>query len=318
MDRRGKRKNIKYYLIAAAIVFAISFLGGGDTKDTQKTEQPDTQISSQHSTDTEIAEVVTTGTMSVHFLDVGQGLCIVAIQNDHVLVYDGGDRDTSSLVVSYLKNLGVSKIEYIISSHYDSDHVSGLIGCLNAFEVENVIGSNYVHDSKLYTSFMNGVENEGLQIQYPEVGETFTFGEGKFTILAPAEIGSDSNGNSVAIKLEFGENSFIFTGDADVASEKAMVTSGIDLKCDVLSAGHHGSSTSNSSLFLEKTVPEYVVISCGADNSYGHPHVEVVELLVAMEIDLFRNDVQGTVIATTNGKEITWSTEPCNDYRDGD
>lgn len=316
MKRRKQKKDFKYYIIAAVLIFFMS-LFGNEQKPEQVQEQTEEQIQEQTQEGSQETEVVETGTMSVHFLDVGQGLCIVVIQDDHVLVYDGGDRDTSSFVVSYLKELGVTKIDYLISSHYDSDHVSGLIGCLNVFDVENVMGSNYVQDSKLYTSFMEGVDKQGLEIQYPNVGDAFCFGDAEFTILAPAEITDDSNANSVAIKLTFGEKSFIFTGDTTVASEKAMVESGIDLKCDVLSAGHHGSATSSSSLFLEKTLPEYVVISCSADNSYGHPHVEVMELLKQMEIDLFRNDVQGTVIATTDGKEITWSKTPCNDYRDG-
>jgi beta-lactamase superfamily II metal-dependent hydrolase len=157
-----------------------------------------------------------------------------------------------------------------------------------------------------------------LEVQYPKVGTQYEMGEAVITILAPKEIPKDSNANSVAIKLTYGESDFIFTGDADYGSEKDMVVSGIDLDCEVLSVGHHGSASSSSSLFLEKTNPEYVVISCGKGNNYGHPHVEVVELLEAMEIDLFRNDIQGTMIATTDGKDITWSEEPCNDYQDGD
>ena len=256
--------------------------------------------------------------MQVHFLDVDQGLCILVEVDDQVLIYDGGDSDTSSYVVSYLKQQGIREIDYMISSHYDSDHLSGLIGCLKAFDVKNVIGSDYEHDSRLYGSFMDAVEDEGLEMQYPEVGERFRLGEADFMILAPKEITSDSNANSVAIKLNYGDNSFIFTGDADVASERGMGALGVDLSCDVLSLGHHGSSTSNSSRFLEKTLPEYAVISCGADNSYGHPHVEVVEMLEVMEIDVFRSDVQGTVVAVSDGEKIVWSEEPCNDYSDGD
>ena len=155
-------------------------------------------------------------------------------------------------------------------------------------------------------------------MQYPEVGTTYAFGDAVITILAPKEIGKDSNANSVAIKLSYGESDFIFTGDADYGSEREMVASGIDLDCEVLSLSHHGSSTGNSSLFLEKTTPEVAVISCAKGNNYGHPHVEVVELLEVMEIDVFRSDVQGTVIAATDGKHITWSEEACNDYSDGD
>lgn len=305
--KKIKKQDIKYYAIAFAIVLLASFFAGNDDSEENLGKYVEDE-----------SEIDGLEGMHVHFLDVDQGLCILVESGDDVLIYDGGDSDTSSYVVSYLKEQGITEIDYMISSHYDSDHLSGLIGCLNAFEVKNVIGSDYEHDSRLYGSFMDAVKAEGLKVQYLEVGTKFSLGEAEFTILAPEDIVEDSNANSVAIKLTYGENSFIFTGDANVASEKKMVASGIDLNCDVLSLGHHGSSTSNSSLFLEKTVPEYAVISCGADNSYGHPHEEVVELLEAMEIDVFRSDVQGTVIAVSDGKTITWSEKPCNDYSDGD
>lgn len=301
--KKFKKQDIIYYLIAFAIVLLINLFTGEEEKPIeQSTQNPYPKEES----------------MEVHFLDVGQGLSILVLQGDDVLIYDGGERDYSSFVVSYLQDLGITEIDYMISSHYDSDHVSGLIGCLNAFDVKNVIGSNYEHNSNLYTSFMKAVKAEGLKMKYPKVGTKFPFGDAEITILSPKEIGGDSNANSVAIKLSYGDSDFIFTGDADYGSEREMVASGIGLDCEVLSLAHHGSSTGNSSLFLEKTTPEWAVISCAKNNGYGHPHVEVVELLEAMEIDVFRSDVQGTVIATTDGKNITWSEAPCNDYSDGD
>ena len=202
------------------------------------------------------------GSMTVHFLDVGQGLSVLVESEGQTLLYDGGPRSASSFVVSYLQERQISEIDYLISSHYDEDHVSGLIGCLNAFDVANVIGADYVHDSSLYDSFMDGVAAQGLTVQHPAVGTEYEFGSGKFTILSPQNISKESNANSVAIRLTNGENSFIFTGDADYNSEADMVSSGIDLSCDVLSVGHHGSATSTSWDFLQATVPEYAVISC--------------------------------------------------------
>lgn len=295
------RKDIIYYLIVLAVILLFCFFYTKEDKGAELENFKPQQ-----------------NAMEVHFLDVGQGLAILVQQGDEVLIYDGGDRKMSSFVVAYLQDLGITEIDYMISSHYDSDHVSGLIGCLKAFDVKNVIGSNYKHNNSAYSSFMNAVKREELEVQYLAVGTEIPFGDAVITILSPKEITEDSNANSVAIKLSYGESDFIFTGDADYASECNMVASGIDLDCEVLSLTHHGSSSGNSSLFLEKTNPENAVISCGKGNDYGHPHVEVVELLEAMEIDLFRSDVQGTVIATTDGKTITWSEEPCNDYKDGD
>ena len=257
--------------------------------------------------------------MTVHFLDVGQGLSILAQSDDQTLIYDGGDSDKSSFVVAYLKEQGVTDIDYLISSHYDSDHVNGLIGCLNAFDVESVICSDYVHDSDTYQSFISTAQSKGLELQHPAVGTAFTFGTGSFEILAPAQIDqNDSNNNSVAIKLTNGDNSFIFTGDAESSSESAMCASGINLDCDVLVPGHHGSATATSWEFLESAVPEYAVISCGVDNQYGHPDKDTMDKLQSMDIQVFRTDKQGTIVASSDGSSITWNVEPCNDYSPGD
>lgn len=281
-------------------------------------DQKETDIPSEQTEPDQSEEPQLAGDMIVHFLDVGQGLSILVQSNGENLVYDGGDRGESSFVVSYLQQQGVTDIKYLISSHYDEDHVAGLVGCVNTFNVENVIGADYVQDTKIYQSFIDGVAEKGLEIQHPAVGTEYQFGTGKFTILSPASIGSNDNDNSVAIKLTNGENSFIFTGDAESGSEAAMCSSGIDLSCDVLVPGHHGSATATSNDFLMKTVPEFAVISCGTDNQYGHPDKDTMDKLQSMDIQVYRTDKQGTVIATSNGTEITWNQDPCNDYSPGD
>lgn len=257
--------------------------------------------------------------MTVHFLDVGQGLSVFVQSGDENLLYDGGDSENSSFVVAYLKEHGVTTIDYLISSHYDEDHVSGLIGCVNVFNVENVIGSDYVHDSKTYQSFINAVNSKGLTIHHPTVGEKLTFGSGSFIILAPETIDeNNSNDNSIAIKLVNGDNSFIFVSDAESSSESAMCQSGINLDCDILVPSHHGSATATSWEFLQETVPEYAVISCGEGNQYGHPHKDTMDKLEAMDIQVYRTDIQGTITVVSDGKNLTWDQEPCNDYSLGD
>lgn len=256
--------------------------------------------------------------MEVHFIDVGQGLSILVKSDDDVMLYDGGNHSHSSNVVTYLKKQGITDIDYLISSHYDEDHVAGLVGCLNAFDVENVIGSDYEQDTKIYQSFIETVKANGLSIQYPEVGEEYQFGTGSFTILAPRTITGNDNDNSVAIKLSNGDNSFLFTGDAESNSELDMCNSGIDLSCDVLVAGHHGSATATTWDFLQLTVPEYAVISCGIDNKYGHPHKDTMDKFKSMDIQVLRTDIQGDIIAISDGVNITWNKAPCNNYSAGD
>ena len=298
MSRKRSKRNKNSFLVfivAGALTFLLNILGLDiPVNDTSKHE----------------VGKFDTETMKVHFLDVDQGLAILVQLGDEVLVYDGGERDTSSFVVAYLKDQRVREIDYLISSHYDSDHVSGLIGCLNTFDVKMVIGSDYVHDSNLYTSFMDAVDAEGLKMQYPEVGTQYRMEDAVITILSPEEITGDSNSNSVAIMLSYGEMDFIFTGDADYKSEREMIeTFGYDLDCEVLSVGHHGSATATSEDFLYETTPDYAVISCGKDNSYGHPHKETLQFLQEYEVEVLRNDESGTIVAETDGVEILWTTE---------
>ena len=244
--------------------------------------------------------------LKVHFLDVGQGLAVFAQCGDQTLIYDGGDRKTSSFVVSYLQKQGVTTLDYVISSHYDADHVYGLIGCLRAFDVKKVISSDYQHDSETYKKFVQAVEEEGLAMEHPSVGTEYSFGSGSFTILAPEKaIPGESNKNSVVVKLVNGEQSFL-TGDAESSSEKAMCDSGMDLSCDVLVPSHHGSATATSWEFLQETVPAYAVISCGSDNQYGHPDKDTMDKLQAMEISVYRTDKQGTVVAVSDGENLSW------------
>ena len=250
-------------------------------------------------------------TMAVHFIDVGQGLSILVQSGGQNLLYDGGDQEHASEVVSYLQQQNVQNIDYMISSHYDEDHVSGLIDCMNTFTVSDIIGADYAQDSDVFTEFMDTASSKGLEVRYPFVGDSYSLGTGSFTILAPEGINAaDSNNNSVVIKLENGSTSFIFTGDAEETSEQDMIKPDANLDCDVLCVGHHGASSSTSWDFLEATTPEYAVISCGLNNQYGHPSEETLERLSDMDIPVFRTDEQGTIIAQSDGSSIIWNVSP--------
>ncbi len=240
------------------------------------------------------------GEMSVHFIDVGQGLAILAQSEGETLLYDGGDRAHGDQLVGYLLEQQVDTIDYMISSHYDEDHLGGLVKCLKEFPVEEILGSDYVHTSDLFNTFMNTATANALIVQYPKVGDTFSFGSGSFTVFGPAGIKeSDSNSNSLVIKLENGENSFLFTGDAEETSEQDMITARLNLDCDVLSLGHHGSATSTTWDLLESATPSYAVVSCGTGNKYQHPSGETMGRLKDMNIPVFRTDKQGTLVVTS-------------------
>ena len=256
--------------------------------------------------------------MAVHFIDVGQGNAILVQSGGQNLLYDGGDQSHADLIISYLQEQNVENIDYMIASHYDEDHIGGLVPCIDNFSVSNIFGPDYVHTSNLFNNFMNTATANAIIVQYPSVGETFDFGTGSFTVLAPNGISQNSNENSLVIKLKNGSNSFIFTGDAEETSEQDMISTGMNLDCDVLSLGHHGSASSTSWDLLEASTPSWAVISCGQDNSDGHPAASTMEKLRDMNIPVYRTDAQGTIIALSDGDTISWNQEPCNDYTAGD
>lgn len=255
----------------------------------------------------------------VHVLDVGQGLSVLIESNGHYMLYDGGDSDKSSYVVSYLQQEGVPSLDYVVASHYDSDHLNGVVGVLNAFPVSNVWGPNYTADTRVFESFNSIVSAKSLPRIQPAVGSQIQLGDATVQVLAPSGTDySDLNNYSIAIRVQDGNTSFLITGDAEAASEAEMVASGLSLDSDVYVMGHHGSGTSTSWDLLQAATPEYAVLSCGAGNSYGHPHIESMEKLQAMEIQLLRTDKQGNIVASTDGTNISWNVAPCNDYTPGD
>ncbi|NLY46737.1 MAG: hypothetical protein GX053_12250 [Tissierella sp.] len=167
------------------------------------------------------------------------------------------------------------------------------------------------HTTKTYEDVLLAIQNKGLKITAPTPGSTFNLGQAKFTILAPNSSSyEDLNNYSIVIKMEYGNNSFLFTGDAEDISENEMISKGFDLSADVLKVGHHGSSSSTTQTFLNKVNPKYAVIMVGNDNSYGHPHEETMNKLKSKGITVYRTDENGTIIAISDGTNITFNTNP--------
>lgn len=260
-----------------------------------------------------IETTVAAGEMQVTFLDVGQGDCTIVRTEGHAAVVDTGNNDQGEKVVSYLEDQGVDTLDYLILTHPDADHIGGGDNVLEGIEVKKVIMPDVENDTKTYDEVMEDIEKYQVEVVHPREGDSFFLGDAAFTVLCPEEeLGSveDMNGSSVGIKLVHGDNSFVMCGDAEERSEEAMVEHfGEELECDVLKCGHHGSSTATSDEFLEKTDPVWAVISCGKDNSYGHPHAEVLDKLERTDTQVYRTDLQGSIVAVSDGNEITWKCE---------
>lgn len=257
-------------------------------------------------------------TLEVHVLDVGQGLSVFIRSGDCCLLYDGGGETASSFVVSYLQRHGVELLDYVVASHYDSDHLSGIVGAVNAFPTGILIAPDYEADTPVYDSFLAAVEERQLQVTRPVPGTVYPLGDGSFEILAPqgTEYG-DENDNSVVVKVSIGEQSLLLTGDASRGSEQEMLTLGNTPDSDVLLIGHHGSFSSTQEDFLEMVSPDYTIVSCGLGNDYGHPAQRVTELLSEHQIPLYRTDVQGTIDFVMTPEEIIFSQSPSDNYTPG-
>ena len=290
-------------------------LQDGQMSEQQMAEQQETGEASTAGTEGQTPD----GTLSVTFLDVGQGNAVLVEQGGAYMLIDGGNRDYSSFVVSYLKEQGVEELAYVIASHYDADHLNGVVGALHAFSCGQVLAPDYVTDTRVYESFERVITEQDIALAYPAVGDTYTLGDASFTVVCPkAYDPKEDNDNSVGIRLVYGNTSFLICGDAGKAEEQAMLDSGVTLDSDVYLASHHGSEGSSSEAFMRAVSPSAVVVSAGAGNSYGHPTRTVLDRVKACGAALYRTDLQGTIAVTSDGTSLSWSVDATQDYRDGD
>lgn len=249
--------------------------------------------------------------LKVHIIDVGQGDAILVQSDDSNMLIDAGERHNSDTLIAYLKDNGVRRLDYLIGTHPHSDHIGGLANVINNFQIGKIIMPNVISTTKTYEDLLDTIADNDLKITKPTIGSEYIIGGASFIIIAPN--GSDYknlNDYSVGIKLVHNENSFVFTGDAEAYSEYEILQSGIDLKADVFKLAHHGSSSSNSHDFLDAIDPLICIISAKEDNSYGHPHVEIMQAMRDRGIQLYRTDEQGTIILESDGKEIITNKEP--------
>lgn len=250
--------------------------------------------------------------LEVHFIDVGQGDSILIKSNDTAMVIDGGENYMGERVVSYLKSLGIKKLDYLVGTHPHSDHIGGLDTIIYEIPVDTIIMPEIHHSTKTYADVIKAIEDVNGYISYPETGDTYPFNSGYFTIVAPNNTHYNSfNNYSIGIRLSHGYNDFLFTSDAEIIAEEEMLDSGINLSSEVYKLAHHGSTTSNSGDFLDAVNPYYAVATVGYDNDYGHPHNEILKEMVDRSIKLYRTDLQGTIIFTSNGSSLKVNT---NEY----
>ena len=252
--------------------------------------------------------------LSVHYIDVGQGDSIYITSGGEGMLIDCGESGDADSVISYLDNMGVVKIDYVVGTHPHSDHMGGMSKIVEHFDIGEMI-IPHIDDSdtpttKYFEKFLNACAEKSLSLTEAELGRKIEVGDAEFEIIAPnSQDYSNVNNYSVSFIMHHGENSFIFTGDAEKLAENEMIEKNVLEDIDVYKAGHHGSDTSSSEDFLNIIKPDYAVISCGEGNSYGHPNDITIENLNKFTDKIYRTDLCGTVVFESDGKELTVETE---------
>lgn len=248
--------------------------------------------------------------LKIHYIDVGQGDSIL-LQNKNVnMLIDGGTRESAKKLVPYLESQNISTLDYVVATHPHEDHIGGLDDVINNFDIGHVLMPKKTASTKVFSDLAQAIKNKELKAEQPEVGSLIKLSDMNITVLGPVRDDySETNDYSIALKVNYKDNNFVFTGDAENTAEEDILNTNLELKADILKAGHHGSSTSTSKEFLNKVNPTYAVISLGEGNSYGHPHIETLREFKNNNITVYRTDRNGTIIANCDGKKITFDVE---------
>ena len=256
------------------------------------------------------------GQAKVYIIDVGQGESILITTEERSMLIDAGENDKGDEVLAFLDTLGLDSLDYALATHPDSDHIGGLDTVLESIEVGEVffgeIPAKLTPTTKTYEDVLDVIEEKDIPLSLAHAGDIIDMGSGaQLTILGPIDPqqATSKNNASLVSRLDFGETSFLFNGDQEAPMEKMLLENGVDLDCDMMTMGHHGSSTSSTPEYLEAVSPDYASISCGRGNKYGHPHDETIENLEELGVEYYRTDLSGNITFTSDGKTISVRTE---------
>ena len=257
------------------------------------------------------------GTLTVAFLDIGQGDSILILSpNGMTMLIDGGnsDSDATEVILPKLREWGADRLDVMVATHPDADHIGGLPEVLENFPVGTVALTGQVHSTQIYERLLTDIRDLNVDAIQTRTGTVIPFDPAvRVEVLGPddefVQDDDDRNNASIVIRLTFGSVSFMLIGDAEDAEEEAILASGADLRSAILKVGHHGSRSSTSEPFLAAVDPQVGVISAGEGNQYGHPHQDVLDRLEQAGVQIYRTDQSGTITVTTDGSTIDVETD---------
>jgi len=256
------------------------------------------------------------GTLKVYFIDVGQGDSeLIQTPSGKSMLIDAGDTNKGDVVTSLLRNKGVSSLDVVVASHPHEDHIGGMATVLNTLPVKQFIDSGYPHTTSTYENMLTLIDKKNIPFRTVTVGDTISLDPAvTINVLHPKDsFSTDINTNSVVIKMTYGKITFLFMGDATSGAESSVASTA--QKIDILKVAHHGSSTSSGSSFVSVVRPAVSIIEVGSGNSYGHPAATTIQRLQSVGSQIYRTDIDGTILVTTDGNTYQVTTEKSHNYQ---
>ena len=302
MSKKTKNKLMKFLLIIVIAICTYLY----ETYFEEPTANPEIEYRQEETVKIDPNNLI------IHFVDVGQGDCIlISKNNEHVLI-DAGNNEDGPLLVEYFKELGIKKFKYVISTHAHEDHIGGIDNVINNFELGHYYMPDVITTTKTFEDVLDALLAKKKAFETPNIGDKFKLSDTEFEVLYLGDDKSDLNNTSMVLRLTYKNTTYLFMGDATSTVERILINEGKDLKSDVLKVGHHGSQYSSTAAFLKQVSPRYAVIQVGQDNDYGHPKQVTMDKLEKLKTLTYRTDKHGTIILTSDGDNISFETIKTN------